>query len=174
MTRIKSHIYLALRKFGKYSNTSLVPSLFGFCWSHRSILLLEVRYLFKYSRVTAEKFSAQTIPPFSRSLSNHSERQIFFKGCASSFLLKRNHIKLVDLLSFQKIFIVYFVTLKMARLLSPLMIEVREPKSFEAMKFPTMITFLFIYMQNFSDLLSVHLNEPCNKLDFSLIQIQGL
>ena len=32
----------------------------------------------------------------------------------------------------------------------------------------------FIYMQNFSDLLSVHLNEPCNKLDFSLIQIQGL
>ena len=62
----------------------------------------------------------------------------------------------------------------MARLLSPLMIEVQEPKSFEAMKFPTMISFLFIYMQNFSDLLSVHLNELCNKLDFSLIQIQGL
>ena len=62
----------------------------------------------------------------------------------------------------------------MARLLSPLMIEVREPKSIEAMKFPTMISFLFIYMQNFTDLLSVHLNEPSNKLDFSLIQIQGL
>ena len=61
----------------------------------------------------------------------------------------------------------------MAQLLSPLMIEVREPKSFEAMKFPTIISFSFIYMQNVSDLLSVHLNEPCNKLDFSLIQIQA-
>ena len=49
---------------------------------------------FKYSRVTAEKFSAQTIPPFSRSLSNHSERQIFLKGCASSFLLKRKSYKI--------------------------------------------------------------------------------
>ena len=38
----------------------------------------------------------------------------------------------------------------MAQLLSPVMIEVREPKSFEAMKFPTMISFLFIYMQNIS------------------------
>ena len=53
------------------------------------------------------------------------------------------------------------------------MIEVREPKSFEAMKFPTMISFSFIYMQNFTDLLSVHLTNPVINLIFPSSKFKG-